>query len=1758
MTRRLGKYLLQEKIYESDHSEIYRSLREADHHPCILKILKQDHPNAQELIRYKQEHKIIRDLDLDGVIKTYGIETDCTTLAIVLEDFGGTSLQGVMQDTALFSESASENLLQFLTLAIAITDALGQLHAAQIIHKDINPSNIIIHPQTRQVKLIDFGSAAMLTQESIAPKSFHTIEGTLPYIAPEQTGRMNRVIDFRTDFYSLGATLYEILTGHVPFSTTNIRETVHAHIAKQPLSPADALEKQNREKQSPINLPQTVSQIVMKLLAKDPEERYQSAWSLKSDLEECYRQLENTGSINPFPLGTRDTLIKFQIPQKLYGREQEIEDLLAAFDRIAGSETGSKSEMMLITGHPGIGKSSLVQVIHQLVTASQGYFVSGKFDQFQRTIPYSALVSALQGLMHQLLSASDKQLGHWREQLLTVLQPNAQIIIDVIPELELIIGKQPACETLGALETQNRFHRAFRQFIQVFCQPEKPLVIFLDDLHWIDSATLKLIEIMMTAHKLQNLFLIGAYRSNEVSATHPVSMMLARLEQQNATINHIALNPLPVKWINQLLSDTLRRGLDSTLPLAKLVAQKTGGNPFFVNQFIQALYRKHLITFNAQKAWWQWDAVQVESSDMPERVVDLMIETINTLSFDTQEQLRLASCIGSDFDIKTLSIVSEQPSSEIFKWLLPAVDAGLIRPELESDSGLLSQGYQFCHDRIQQAAHMAIELPTLKATHLKIGRLLRANLSDAEKSERMFEVVDHFNIGQALITSAQERLELARLNLETGQKAKEATAYAAALQYLTVGVQLLSQDSWEHTYALAFSLHIALAEVCYLEGELQRAKELIAVLLEKQQSVVDQSAAYSLLILLCTLQADYAEALAVGRTALQRLGLEIPVSNLSAHISHELSEAKNYWQTCAIADLAHQPETKAPEQVSTIQLLMQLIVPAYLTDEDLFTFLATKSANFSFRYGPTPESVLGYSCYGTVLSRSGDYQSGYEFALMSLALTKRFGDLKNRAKACNLLADHAAHWVKPLASIKALHDEGYEAALISGDLQFGGYLLHAKIFCAFAMGQNLEEVLAESATYLVFAQETQNVLSINTLLTYRFAILNLLGRTKDALSFHDDDIDESVLLERLYTHSDYFSSCFFHILRVQTTYLYGDFSMALDCARLAEQFLPAIRNFFQEAELNLYKSLSLVAAYEQASLEEQKHYRAQLEGNLAQLKVWSDHCPENFLHKYLLVKAELAKLDNHGMDALALYDRAIAAAKESQFIQAEALGNELAARFWLEHDKHEFARLHLKRARDAYQRWGATRKVTQLETTYTQWLDPRLETPFVERTRDLSTTVMVVDSGAENSGKILASLDLQSVLSASQVLSEAIVLEELLAKLMNLAIENAGAQRGFLLLEKEGQWVIEASGSIDQQEVQVLQSYPLESAQSTQLALLSREVVYDVARSLENLVLANAVDTEKYRQDPYILKHQVKSLLCIPLLLQGDLSGILYLENNLLEGVFTDDRIEVLKLLSSQAAISLRNSRLYVALQDSQKDLAQSNQTLATKNTALEKARSDLAHYSQNLEERVAQRTAELTRTNEKLQQQVVERQVAEQKLCLANQELEKLATIDGLTQISNRRSFDQWFQQEWKQLGREQHPLSLIIFDVDYFKNYNDHYSHQAGDDCLVAIAQAAKAAINRPSDLISRYGGEEFAVILPKTDQVGAVAIAERIQTAIRELGIPHARSQVSAQVSVSLGIATVVPTGDTSPTELIAQADQALYAAKGQGRDRYHIHG
>ncbi|MFB2916918.1 AAA family ATPase [Aerosakkonema funiforme] len=1531
----MDNYQILSKIYESANSLVYRAVslnvenlspnlssakREAltSPHPVILKILKEDYPSPAELTRYKQEYEITKSLQIDGAIEVYDLLPYKNTLAMVLEDFGGHSLDVLLQFQTF-------SLSEFLSIAIQIAGALGEIHAANIIHKDINPSNIVYNPQTGKVKIIDFGISTKFTRENPTLKNPHLLEGTLAYMSPEQTGRMNRVFDRRTDFYSLGATFYRLLTRKLPFETEDPLELVHCHIAKQP----------NQVKTEEI--PQIISDIVMKLMAKNAEDRYQNALGLKADLEECLHQLQQNSKILNFPLARYDISDIFTIPQKLYGREAEIETLLSIFQKIAEG-TGQKStEMVLVGGYAGIGKSVLIQELYKPITKQRGYFISGKFDQFQRNIPYSAIASAFKSLVQQLLTESDAQLAQWREKLLTALGANGQVIIDLIPEIEQIIGSQPPVQLLEPTETRNRFNTVFLNFLRVFCQKEHPLVIFIDDLQWADSATIKLLEVVMNDRDLGYLMCIGAYRDREVDLNHPLIKMRDRLQEQGAIVNTIILTPLQLEQIVQLIADALHQELESIKPLAELVTQKTSGNPFFINEFLKSLYQENLLIFDRVQKCWQWDIAQIEALGITDNVVDLMLDKLRKLQKATQKALYLAACIGNRFDLTTLCKLCKSSAAKTFQNLLPAIQLGLIQPtsslEITAsktllESALIVEEYKFQHDRVQQAAYALIDEDSKQSVHLQIGKLLLKKIGKAELGENLFTLVDHLNKGRALLESDREKIELAELNLRAEKKAKEATAYAASREYLILANDVFPGDIWQERYAMAIDLYKEMAEVEYLNGNFERSEALIEQSIQQAKSAVERAEFYYLRINQYTLLGRYKEAIEVGITALKLLESDLPADNFQAAFEREVSEYRKNLEGREISSLYNSPEMEILEKRAALKILSRLFPTAWILAPTLRNVIGVKAVNLNLKYGHTPGSatICGYMAF-IMAHVLHDYRSGYEYTSLGMKLADKYKDSASKAVVTQFHANAISPWLMHIKLSESINAEGADAGLQAGDFLVNGYTYTYNLYNVIYQGKNLDSLLQEASQSLEFARKTQNSWAKNCILAAKIIIQNQLGLTQDKFVFATEETDEADFLTICQTEQTPAAVCLYQIFKIHILYLYGQ-PPELSYLEEIEKLTAFIPGIISTAKLNFYYSLTLVALYPQADENEQEKYWQKLEANQQRLKAWAEQCPENFQHQYLLVAAEMTRLSGQWYEAINLYDTAIKSAKENEFIHEEALANELAAKFWFAQEKPDFAQIHLKKARQCYQIWGAKRKVEDLDEKYLQWLGSTA-------TDTQSNTIKKITTTGRNSSE---ALDFAAVMKASQAISGEIVLEQLLDRVMKAAIASAGAEKGFLILDKDGNWVIEAQAAVESDRITILQSIPADSLDpATGIPLLSTAIVNYVARSHENVVLNNATEEGQFTRDAYILATQAKSILCTPLLDRGKLTGILYLENNLAIGAFTPQRVETLKIIAAQAAISIENAQLY----------------------------EQLENYNRTLEQKVEERTKELSNTLE-------------------------------------------------------------------------------------------------------------------------------------------------------------------------------------------------
>ncbi|MBD2730726.1 AAA family ATPase, partial [Nostoc sp. FACHB-892] len=1489
--------VIQNKIYESSNSLVYRGIRD-DGVGIIVKMLKLDYPSPQELTRYRQEYKITRSLNLEGVVKAYSQQDYQRTLVIILEDFGGESLEQWMHKRPdIFCPMP---LSTFLGLAIAVCDILGRIHAANIIHKDINPGNIVFNLETGVVKIIDFGIATQFNRTNPTFKSPHVLEGTLAYLSPEQTGRMNRMLDYRTDFYSLGVTFYELLTGQLPFPTQDILELVHCHIAKPPI-PVHELN---------ATIPKPISGIILKLMAKNAEDRYQSAWGIKADLERCTEQFTTTGQIAHIQLGLQDVSDQFQIPQKLYGREAEIAALLAAFERVAPRgnvgeahrpESGIENpqfqvEMMLVSGYAGIGKSALVQELYKPITANRGYFISGKFDQFRRNIPYSAIVDALQKLVQQLLGEPDEQVQQWRSRLLTALGSNGQIIIDVIPEVELIIGRQLPVPEVGATEAQNRFNRVFQQFIRVFCSQEHPLVIFLDDLQWADSATLKLIELMMLDEQTQFLFLIGAYRDSEVNPAHPLALTLERLRKQRAVLQEIILAPLTLLPLSQLVAETLHRNPDTVRSLAELVLHKTEGNPFFVGEFLKMLYGENLLTFDTQQLIWQWNLTEIEAQNITDNVVELLLRQLQKLPSATQQTLCIAACVGAEFDLETLAIVCEKSPKAIFQDLLAVIQAGLIQPLSELDEDLLVQEYKFLHDRVQQAAYALIDESQKQVVHLQIGGNLLEKTSPEQRSDRLFEIIDHLNQGLELVTARLERTEIARLNLMAGQKAKAATAYEAAFKYFTTGLQLLDTESWQREYELTLALYSEAAEAAYLQGRFNEMEQLVEVVLARAKTVVDKVQVYDSKIQRYFSQGNLKEVLKIGLEVLKLLGVILPENPSELDVRGGLESTAARLAEREIEDLVNLPEMTAPEPLAAMSILANIGAAAFIVSPALFMLITCKTVNLSINYGNAIWSPLYYAAYGFVLCGVvQDIELGYKFGQLALSLVERLNTKKGKASALQLFSDHVMQWKIHLKETIPLLVEAYQEGVETGDFGTAGYAAYNVCYNSFFVGESLTQLEQKTATYSKAVDRIRQESPSTWIAIVWQTILNLLDRSlnpsrlvgrvyneEEALS-HAIAVKDGTAIQMLYLH------------KVILFYLFEEYHQAVQTAILARQHFEEATAIKVLPVFCFYHSLALLSLLLDASNSQKAAWLNCVNTNQEKMQKWAEHAPMNYLHKFYLAEAEKARVLGQFLEAEEFYERAIAGAAENEYIQEEALAYELAAKHYLARGREKFAQTYMKEAHYCYDRWGATAKVKDLETRYPQF--------FPQSSRAASASIPITAETISN--PFHTAFDLAAVMKASQAISREIELKQLLRSLMQILIENAGAQTGYLILENSGEWLIEAACELNTDEnacaTQVLQSIPIADQ-------LPESIIQYVIRTLKPVTLNDATREGAFINEPYIQQNQPQSIFCLPLLNQAKLVGVLYLENRLAAGVFTPERSQVLQLLSTQAAIAIENA----------------------------------------------------------------------------------------------------------------------------------------------------------------------------------------------------------------------------------------------------------
>ncbi len=1485
-------FTVTEEVYRGRTRVVYRGRRDRDGAPVILKAFSDEVPAAVADASLRREYELVKDLDVPGVARAFGLAAAGDRVVLVLEDVGGERLKTLIAAGPIDVRTA-------LRIGVELSGTITALHQRGVLHKDVNPNNVLIDRQAGRTTLVDFSIASRLPFEQRLPSHPNVLQGTIAYMSPEQTGRMNRDVDYRTDFYSLGVTLYEMLTGRLPFESLDPLEVVHCHIAKAPVPPS-ALD---------TALPKPLSDIVMKLLAKTAEERYQSGFGLRADLARCLEEWDATGRIQGVVAGATDLADRFVIPQRLYGRDDEVATLRAAFER---ASVGA-AELLLVSGYSGIGKTSLIHELHKSLAHRRGYFIAGKFDQLARDTPYGGVAQAFRGLIRQLLTESEEAVRGWKDALLDALGVTAQVIIDVIPAVERIVGKQPAVPLLGATESQNRFNLLFQRFLGVFATPGHPLVIFLDDLQWADSATLALLRTLLANLDLRGLLVIGAYRDNEVSERHPLMLTLSEIRAAGTPLREITLGPLPLAHLTQLVADTLHTDGERAKPLADLVLSKTAGNPFFVTQFVKTLHQEGLVAFDYSASHWHFDLARIRRMDITDNVVDLMAAKIRKLPAPSQEVLKLAACIGNRFTLPVLATVSVSSVEAAAVDLWSAVEQGLVVPlddpagagREEPETGLsVSLSYKFLHDRVQQAAYALIADEGKRQVHLTVGRLLLSNCPDPELERRIFDIVHHLNLGRDRITDDAERVGLARLNLTAGQKAKSSTAHEAALGYLNAGLSLVRDELWDSDYGLAFALRLEAAECQYHCGDFDAAEQLFAVLLRRAATRLDRARVYRLRSVQYENMSRYADALASAREGLTLFGVSFPDSaeEKQAALEGEITTIQSLLAQRTIASLIDLPVMVDPEVRMVMNILTDIWASTYiLGDPVLARLISATMVRLSLVHGNVEESAYGYVTHAiTVGPVRGDYESAYELGRLALRVNERFNDSRRRAKIHQQFHAHVNLWRQPMRTCIPYAREACRSGLETGDFLYAAYGASTETWPAMVSTQDLAQFVRDYSPYLALINKlkaTGFADSLKIILNWARA---LQGKTRAPLSLSDDAIDEHEYVEK-YRGNPFFTT-FHAVAKLQLCYMFGEYGRARDAARIARDVVYHLSGTIWPVEFDFWNGLAAAATYPNAGEDERRTYLEEMQTAQASLAVLAENCPENFLCQSLLLSAEIECIAGRHLAALDLYERAIRYAEETSMLQHQALANELCARFWLGRRQANVAAVFLAAARHAYAQWGATAKVSDLERRY-----PALLTRSAADGTRLELEPLAAAGTTQSTTRTeVSTIDLVTVIKAAQAIAGEIELERLLATLMRILIQNAGARKGFLILEQGGHPIIQARGAIDAPQVTVLQGAPVAASRD-----LAPAIVNYVWRTSESVVLADAASDSTYGGDPYIVRNKSKSILCTPVLNQSRLVGVVYLENDLTTGAFTPDRIQVLQMLSAQAAIAISNARLF-------------------------------------------------------------------------------------------------------------------------------------------------------------------------------------------------------------------------------------------------------
>lgn len=1475
---RLPGYVIREQIYGSSKVKVYRGYTINNGIPVIIKVLKKSKSNSAKMASFFHEYEITRSLNsIEGIVRPEKIEQTNSVIALIARDLGAISLKKYMQNRKI-------DLSEFLTIAVQLSETLGMLHSRGIIHGDLKPGNVVIETGNKKVYIIDFSSAVSIYSPNYEAAFFNS-DKTYEYMAPELTGLLNIGADFRSDLYSLGVMLYELITGVMPFKAETREEWINVHISQIAKPPHEIV----------TTVPRTVSDMIMKLLAKSPDERYQSAGGLLYDLKKCRNQLANTGEIHSFRIGLGDVSGYFISPKKLVGRETEKRFLADALARV----TGGKSETILVIGDPGIGKTMLVDKSLRHAVGEKGFFISGKFDQLKSNIPYAPFASAFGELIRQLMTKSEKELNEWKKAIQYALGRRGAVIAQVIPELEWVIGKQQPVDELPPNEAQNRFLMVFRDFVKVFARANHPLVIFIDDLQWADYSSLKLFKYLSQEANLRNTLFIGALRDNELNEDHPLKEFLDRINtgELNRKCSILNLKPLQNKDFSEILSGCLHVADRSLNILSDALFRITGGNPLFLGQLLNHIFEKRLVYFDQHELKLDIDAIN--ALRLGDDVLEVLVQKLDRLPEETRKILKVAACIGNRFDLYSVSKVCLKDEDETLSCLMPAIIERLIvsRRELYDFENNTDESYEFefLHDRVQQAVYSSVPEHEKKEKHLEIGRIFLKQADNIE--DNVMFIMDQFNRSIELINDEEEREKLAGYNLIAGRRAKLTAAYSSALQYFRAGRALLGENSWETNYKLSYELHLELAQTEYLSVNIENAEKLFDLVIDKARTDTERANVYGLKVILYASVGKYTEAIHTGIHSLRKLGVRIPVNPTKFDYLKELLVYKFFMLGRKIETLEHLPEMTKPEKIKTADLLSRLSSVTMSTIPDLYSFVILKTGNHALRHGNSEMTCVGYAGYGiTEGCVLGNYRNGEKYARISLNLVEKYGKSSSKCIVYFVVGSLICHWTQPSEIGLMYLKKAVQAGMEAGDLLIIGYSHCLLLENRYIMGVKLPEIMNEIRKKREVAERIKHEnLSVNVEI-YENIVNALMGLNDEHVSELAPQLDNEYLAECV--KKDKSSLATWHIRKMQLYYLSGDYRNALAEAEAIRRLMGAIFGFLLESEYIFYYAISITAVFNELSPEERKYYRKILRRNYGKLRKWAESCPENFEDWYLIVSAEITRINNKREKSMHLYEKAIQSARKNRHINNEAIANELTAKFYLSLNLKKIARTYMNDACNCYRLWGAYAKIMMLKDKYPELTeDVVVFGEFKADDRAVPEGIRNIEretgesSDSDNNSAEINYIDkiVENIYSESDI-------NQLLVKFIDAAIRTIGATKGYFILEINGELYIE-SGKDNNRGKTVAESTPLEEYPD-----ISKTVVRYVARTLETVVLNCEKLPGIFAVDTYIAESNPKSIACIPVLFQGIALGVMYFENNFIAGVFDQKRIERLKVLSSQVA----------------------------------------------------------------------------------------------------------------------------------------------------------------------------------------------------------------------------------------------------------------